>query len=595
MYQKYFQIPLAISNQGCLKEWIRHPLPRYFISMSFEKCFFPKVPLLPEDLIPLIKKSPQLDCEQKWLDWAVCEKSFCYVKKNILDKEKDVKCTFIELLFNKGLGTYDGPFKKKVINYILQESDVVKVYCKSQTNAWSSVLVGFRNATFRNSESIPYTTFFGIPKNVLVIGFASVSRNTFINKLPRTYEYLMNKLNGDVLQGYNIVEDTDGFSLLYPFLTGKNKSELLNSGGYIDDFPFIWKEFKEREYITAHIDDIALWNPPCGDPNFKFIPTDHYIQQYYINAREKLKFWPQFCSGSIPRHKIIFDYIRDFFTLYKNRRKFLFAFYSEITHSNFNRLDVIDEDLFILLKYLDGLNILRKTLLIIMSDKGFKFSSINDVLRMKQEEMSPFLYIRLPPIFSRRYPRHYMNFQKNIKGLVTPYDLHKTLKHMLDPDIYRESKRAISLFHHIPYPRSCFDAQIGSGLCACWITKYTPDLVPFAPLMKDILESTLNNMSQPLRDKCEKMTVTTITNITRIIPNSDLFRYTDDTYQFIITALVLPGYTLFEARVVYDKRIEKYLINTEEITSFDYGLQSLCVKHDTKLRKFCYCRDQSLY
>lgn len=41
----------------------------------------------------------------------------------------------------------------------------------------------------------------GFHLNVLIFGFDSLSRNTFIRKLPKTYNYLINVLGTQVLQG----------------------------------------------------------------------------------------------------------------------------------------------------------------------------------------------------------------------------------------------------------------------------------------------------------------------------------------------------------------------------------------------------------
>ena len=41
--------------------------------------------------------------------------------------------------------------------------------------------------------------------NVLMFGFDSMSRMTWIRNLPKTYEYFTKHLGGTVLEGYNIV------------------------------------------------------------------------------------------------------------------------------------------------------------------------------------------------------------------------------------------------------------------------------------------------------------------------------------------------------------------------------------------------------
>ena len=60
--------------------------------------------------------------------------------------------------------------------------------------------------------------------NVLMFGFDSVSRMSFIRQLPKSYEYML-KQGFIVLKGYNIVGDGTPQNLL-PILTGKKETEL---------------------------------------------------------------------------------------------------------------------------------------------------------------------------------------------------------------------------------------------------------------------------------------------------------------------------------------------------------------------------------
>ncbi len=60
--------------------------------------------------------------------------------------------------------------------------------------------------------------------NVLMFGFDSVSRMSWIRNLPKSYEYYTEHLGGLVLDGYNIVGDGTPQALL-PILTGGFRPE----------------------------------------------------------------------------------------------------------------------------------------------------------------------------------------------------------------------------------------------------------------------------------------------------------------------------------------------------------------------------------
>lgn len=92
--------------------------------------------------------------------------------------------------------------------------------------------------------------------NVLMFGFDSLSRNAFIRKLPKSYEYLTKILNGDVLKGYNIIGDGTPQALI-PLLTGFTELELPEtrkrkfSSTYVNTYPLIWKKFEKAGYVTV--------------------------------------------------------------------------------------------------------------------------------------------------------------------------------------------------------------------------------------------------------------------------------------------------------------------------------------------------------
>lgn len=79
----------------------------------------------------------------------------------------------------------------------------VKVSCKSASRVWSSTLTGIRI----DKDVWSRTSWSKLPEsatkyNVLMFGFDSMSRNSFIRKLPKSYEYLTKELHTLVLKGW---------------------------------------------------------------------------------------------------------------------------------------------------------------------------------------------------------------------------------------------------------------------------------------------------------------------------------------------------------------------------------------------------------
>lgn len=110
-----------------------------------------------------------------------------------------------------------------------------------------------------------------------MFGFDSISRNTFIRKLPKSYKYLIEVLHADILKGYefvmkctfckwndfsyNIIGDGTPQALI-PILTGKTELELpdtrkrIPNSHFLNIYPFIWNNYRDAGYVTAFLEDI---------------------------------------------------------------------------------------------------------------------------------------------------------------------------------------------------------------------------------------------------------------------------------------------------------------------------------------------------
>lgn len=159
-----------------------------------------------------------------------------------------------------------------------------------------------------NWNNVPDTS---LKLNVLMFGFDSLSRNTFIRKLPKTYRFIKHKLDALVLEGYNIVGDGTPQALI-PILTGKIELELPETrkrmghkANYVNVYPMIWNKYKEYGYITGFMEDV----PHIGTftyrlKGFNEQPTHHYMRTYYLAASPHFKTYNKFCIAGTPRHMV---------------------------------------------------------------------------------------------------------------------------------------------------------------------------------------------------------------------------------------------------------------------------------------------------
>lgn len=91
--------------------------------------------------------------------------------------------------------------------------------------------------------------------SVIIFGTDSVSRLNMRRRMPRTFNFLM-ELGAVELTGYNKVGDNT-FPNMVPIMSGFSRQELVNltclrKGGFYDDCPWIFKDFKSRGYVTAY-------------------------------------------------------------------------------------------------------------------------------------------------------------------------------------------------------------------------------------------------------------------------------------------------------------------------------------------------------
>lgn len=69
---------------------------------------------------------------------------------------------------------------------------------------------------------------------------------------------------------------------------------------------------------------------------------------------------------------IILLYVLQFFSVYKDKPKFMFGFHGELSHDSYNLIGVADDDMLNFLVELNENGYLDDTLLIVMADHGHR-------------------------------------------------------------------------------------------------------------------------------------------------------------------------------------------------------------------------------
>ncbi|KAL3879132.1 hypothetical protein ACJMK2_031443 [Sinanodonta woodiana] len=470
--------------------------------------------------------------------------------------------------------------------------------------------------------------------SVFMFGLDSTSRLSAIRKLTKTYEYITKELKAFVFKGYMKVADNT-FPNLVPVLTGKRAwTNELPLNNYIDDpidnFPFIWKNFSQAKYVTYFAEDypeIATFNTNAG--GFLDEPTDHYMRPFMLGMKKidlvqfvlnsvmiqfeysklHLRKQSSLCFGNQPRHAILIDYYRRFVRAYKNQRRFGFSWLTEICHEFINFLELGDEDIFKFFKFLKEDGHLDRAFLIFYSDHGSRIDDIRNTFVGRIEERMPLLSIIVPNVLLQKYPDLQQNLQENSERLTTNFDLHETLKDIVQGnyDLHGVLKkqvpsRGVSLFKPISNTRSCAEAWIPENYCACYKSDVLNPNDPVLEKVANFIVHHINNLLTKYKDMCAKLKLLKVQEA-QLISSGLSAKGEEETrltfYKFIskpekekhrrylVVLETVPGNALFEGTVDY--HIEKGFEVLGDISRTNkYGNQSHCVK-ERRLKLYCLC------
>lgn len=189
-------------------------------------CFIPKLNAYDPEIMQFVKKETDLKCNPK-TNWVSVENGTLRVSKTAVKKHGQILCAYLPLYRgNNDFTVNEGKRIFPVMDKFPIITDFFKVDCRSKDGGiYSNIHSGISYDPSLHMRHLwnplPKTA---LGYNVLMFGFDSVSRMSWIRMLPQSYEYMI-KEGFIVLKGYNIVGDGTPQNLL-PILTGKKETEL---------------------------------------------------------------------------------------------------------------------------------------------------------------------------------------------------------------------------------------------------------------------------------------------------------------------------------------------------------------------------------
>ena len=591
-------------------------------SVGSNSCNAPKLELWPEPFREYFKKSGPIFCG-KDENWVYIENGTYRFVPNIEKKVGKPLCEAITVVRGDDYAAINGERLKPLKDGDPIVSDFSEVRCVGQSGkVFKSLLSGI---TRRGNTTGRYVKKDNHHKenqmNILIFGFDSVSRMTWMRSLPATHKYFTETLGGVVLEGYNIVGDGTPQALL-PILTGKNETELPESrrgstnAKPVDGHPWIWKEMKDLGYVTQWGEDGAQFGTfTYRMLGFEQQPVDHYMRTFYLRAEAQYNQHPPYCLGSVPRHVNMLNWILELYKVYPSRPKFSFLFHSELSHDGFGELGAADLDLKAFLEYMEQSGHLDNTLLILMSDHGARYQKMRATTQGKYEERMPYFSFRFPKWFEKTYPHAMRNLRINSQRLTSPYDIHETLRHILNfnnlsrfDSVSNKTIRGRTLLEEVPSNRKCTEAGVAAHWCICmnWRAVSTANRFVYGAAKQ--LIASINAITEPHRRKCSMISLNKIVSAVLYSPSeevlkfkksqdfdgrnpefTDTFAMSEQYYQ--VTIETSPGLAKFEATVKYSLLTKTFSVEKTEISRINkYGDQPICIQDQfPHLRSYCYC------
>ena len=463
--------------------------------------------------------------------------------------------------------------------------------------------VELRCAQTKN-ESAPKLSADGMTSpNVILFGIDSVSLLNFMRQMPKTRN-LLHSLGGVELKGYHKVHDNTLVNMM-PMLHGTFLQELKwNSKQPFDQYDFIWNHFSRNGYRTLLAQEntaISAFN--YQKAGFHKQPTDYYMRPFLM-ALEKHKS-NELCSAWQHELVTILDYLNAFLELFNDSPTFASLFLSILSHDDINTIGKADQIIKTFIQKLFNDGKLANTILLFYSDHGLRFGQFRDTYVGYHEERLPMFVLLTPEWFRRRYPDFQNNLKVNSQRLVTPFDIHATLHHILGSPYIGSTQRGTSIFKEIPESRTCLEASIGINWCMCYPqipVDVTEDyVVEAANAIVKYMNKAIDKVGY--KDKCAILTLAAVHSAHIIDYHNYVHRSKEITYKTNLhekkdqngeKALVL-AIEVKPSRRIYQTTV---IVKTANVTSheiWDYvsvlsktGNGGSC-QGMTGASKYCYC------
>jgi len=612
-YLNKMKIEKQIKNEIKLDYYLSKTL---LPNQSFEQELYCRLPKL--SYIGHLNHETNYKCKLEH-EWGYLKHNRWHLNKTVVQFFKFIKCKYkiIERI-NDHLNNQSAYFNLQDNQLILNET--IEVYCTA-LNGYLNLKKKYKNLhvqivsklTPNNNNNNKANTDQCKPMNIILLSYDSLSRVSWFKRIPKTTEYILNKMNFKLLYGHSILGDGTPACMI-PLLTGRLENELPSTlksdpnGTFVDQaYPFLFNELKANNYYSFHMED---W-PQVSAFTYRLRgmsnnTAHHYMRAYQTHLWSKVSSAyfsnrDDFCIGSVKRHKKALNLLTDFIQTYSNttttqsHHHIGIMHYIENSHDSNDRGWQIDNDLLQFLMDNFKENNFQNTAILLYSDHGQRFSAERLSQQGYLEERMPFVSIYLPDQYRKENPVKFNNLIKNSQQLTTALDIYQTLRELtcLSPFKNDTNKiRSISLLESIPFNRTCKDIGLSLHFCICeldWGSLDVNDAIA-QQAIHFVIKYMNSVIVKPVNDLCEYLQLDRLITVQTVkIESSNFFK---------LNFATLPNYANYEAMLKLDK-YEKFAIESPDFISRTntYGNQPKCLENTPKrhsffidMRKFCLCK-----
>ena len=383
-------------------------------------------------------------------------------------------CAFIEKLmknnFENDYNSYQNKLNKSnnnvnnANNMTINNTNIININNQKKINMGGTVPNGSESVVFANK-----TTNVGaanLTKKVVSKGGVGGTANIPISKgiqknlLIKKHEIKPKSIRK--LEAINITNFFENKYYAYQFL----KYHSFNSGTKFNAMPMFYgtavfntrgtniiKYFKQQGYITAQSNDMCskeVWEPEKEPVNLDLDLWDHenvamFCDPSYMDRKSLYSIYKgvysllRRCFYGKEVHDYILEYGKQFWEAYPDNKKFLRLGFNDGHESTFEVLKYLDEPLSEFFEYFLEKGYLKNTALFIISDHGNHMPGIYNLFFSDQYEtervLANFYFIfNSPNLFGDKlndFRLFNINAMENQQSLVTPYDIHGTLMHII--------------------------------------------------------------------------------------------------------------------------------------------------------------------